>query len=457
MLKKRSYETAVAVGFLVVSAACFIIHFLYFRNSFPAVNIDESSFFSPALNFANKGLLSSDIHKSFLPGASVYTYWMPPFYMVILGAFLKIFGSTVLSAKVLSLLFTCTSTAVISCYTKDKYIRACLAALFLVCPFIIITSAFIRVEALALLLIAVAILAVKLKANSYILGIIAGLALMTHPLLVACCAAIALVIMRRGWKSFLIFSVVTLLVISPYLFYIFQNVELFKEQMALQFLRKSKARISDLKLLYLLQSVPVALLALFCLYKAKLAKELRIFLATGVVLSLLIILKSNEFNYQVYLIPYALASLALVMEEQKDLFVYRYALPFILYAFFAVLLVSKVAKSHFRTDAAYNELITYLNKNQSWNGKDIYVTGGPDISTFLLMNNQHVERQIPIAVEKGSNWIDKYNYVVEVSDNSSEESSMKNNAQQERPWATWKKSYSFTTTNGAHSLNVFEK
>ncbi len=458
MINKRSYELSIAVIFLAISAACFIIHFLFFRNSFPAVNIDEASFFSPAINFANKGILSSDIHKSFLPGASDYTYWMPPFYLVLLGSFLKIFGSSVIGAKLLSMLLTCTSALVISAFSKDKFVKACAASLFIICPFIIITSAFIRVEALALLLISLAIVAIRFNLKTYVLGIVGGLALMTHPLMVPCCAALALVVMKRGWKPFLIFSLVVLIVITPYLFYIFQNVDVFKEQMALQFSRKSKAKITDLKLLYILQSVPITLLALFCLYKVKLSKELKLFLASAITLSLLIVLKSNEFNYQVYLVPYVLAAVILVMEERKESIAYRYVLPLALYGFFAVLLVSKIAKTQFRSDKAYNEMITYLNNNKSWSGKNIYVTGGPDISTFLLMNRQNVERQIPIAVSKSSNWIDKYNYVVEVSDNRSADTNNENSdSLQARPWLSWKKSYSFTTANGAHSLQVFQR
>src|SRR3990170_3942754 len=101
MLNKRSFELSIAVFLLVISTACFVIHFLFFRNSFPPVNIDEASFFSPAINLADKGLLSSDIHKSYLPGAVEYTYWMPPFYLVLLGLFLKISGGSVFSAKIL--------------------------------------------------------------------------------------------------------------------------------------------------------------------------------------------------------------------------------------------------------------------------------------------------------------------------------------------------------------------
>jgi hypothetical protein len=458
-LDKSAAEVNISVLFFIISAICFIAHFLFFRYSFPPVNVDEGSFFSPAYSFAKYGRLSSNIHQSFLPGSSRYTYWMPPFYLVVLGTLLKIAGITVFNAKVVSLIFTCFSAFLISTLTSDKYIKFSLTSLLLICPFIIITSAFIRVEALAILLIIISIAAIKFQLNEYVVGIIAGLGLMTHPLLVPCSAGLALIIMRRGIKPFLIFSLMVIVTISPYLYYISKDIELFKDQMALQFLRKSKAHLTDLKLSYILQSVPITVLALYCIYKIKQWKELRLFLAVSLILSLMVVLKSNEFNYQVYLMPYVLAAVGLAMQEKSEDKVYRYALPFLLYGFFAVLLISKIIKYHFRSDVEYKEMISYMDNNRSWNGKDIYLLGSPDISTFLLTNNQQVERQIPISVEKAKDCYAKYNYVVEVTDNN-EENNTKNikaaDSTNVKPWLNWQKK-TFTTSRGSYSMYIFLK
>lgn len=453
-MNKRTIELNSAVLLLLIAASIFIIHFLFFRHSFPPVNIDEASFFSPAQSFANRGILASDIHKSFLPGSAEHTYWMPPLYIVLLGGFLKIFGDTVLAAKILSLVLSCGSALALSSLTKDKYGKAIAAGLFLICPFIIITSAFIRVEALAIFITVLAIVAVKKSWSPFWLGIIAGLALMTHPLMLACGAALALTAVRRGFKPFCLFCGAFLITVSPYIWYIFQDVALFKEQMGLQFLRKAKAKITDLKPAYLLQSVPLALLAIFCFYKIKREKELRLFLVTALLLSLAIVLKSNEFNYQVYLIPYVVAAAVLAIKAKRELPVYRYGLPLLLYGFFAVILVSKLAKYHFRTDSQYDEMTGYLAKNKSWNGRHIYVTGGPDISTYLLMNGQDVERQIPVPLAANSHWFDKYDYVVSVTDNENTENAA--SADTLVPWRTWKK-VSFSTSQGAHSMFLFQK
>ncbi len=457
-MKRKTYsETNISFVFLSISILCFIIHFLFYKFSFPPINTDEASFFSPSYSFAKTGILASNIHQSFLPGANKFTYWMPPFYLVLLGTILKLSGATVFNAKILSAVLTCCSAMLISVISKDKFTKICAASLLLICPFIILTSAFIRVEALAILLIVAAITAVKNNSSNYLLGILAGLCVMTHPLLLACCAALALIAARSGLKSFIIFSIVALITISPYIFYILKDVDLFKLQMALQFSRKAQAKITDLKLLYLLQSVPIALVALFCLYKLKQAKELKLFLSAGVILSLIIILKSNEFNYQVYLVPYVIASIGLIMDENKNLLLYRYYMPICLYGFFSVLLIFKFMKYDYLNDKPYKEMISYLNTNRNWKNKNIYAIGGTDVCNFFIVNNQNIERPIPIAISKNTNWFDKYNYVLEVVYNKSKDRNAEENNKEPKPWLEWRNKEVFTTTDGKYSLHLFIK
>lgn len=455
MIQKKYPELYIVLFLFAISVICFVIHFLFYKFSFPPINSDEASFFSPSYNFAQKGVLSSAIHQSFLPGADKYTYWMPPFYMIVLGTLLKIFGATVLNAKIISTIFTCCSALLISFISKDKFTKICAVSLFLICPFILITSAFIRVESLAILLIVASIIAVNFRANAYFLGILAGLSAMTHPLLLACCAALALVCAIRGWKSFVVFSLVALVVISPYMFYILKDVEIFKLQMALQFSRKAHAKITDLKLIYILQSVPIAILGLFCLYKIKQLKELKLFLSASIILSLIIILKSNEFNYQVYLVPYVIAAIALITDENKQSFWYRYFLPICLYGFFSALLIFKFVKYDYISDRSYQEIISYLETNQNWKNKNIYAIGGIDVSNFFITNSQQIERPIPIAVTKNQNWFDKYNYVLEVVHGNDQDNNIDANSKEVKPWLNWKNKNTFTTKDGVYSLHLF--
>lgn len=450
----KKLETTVVWALLAVAVILFFVHFLFYRHSFPPINTDESSFFSPAQSLATKGRLSSDVHRSFLPGAGLYTYWMPPLYAVLLGGVFAVFGSTVVVAKLLSIALTIGSTLLLMRLSKNRYTQLAAAALFLICPFIIITSAFIRVEALAIFLTALAILAVKRNGPDWALGAVAALGIMTHPLMLACAAGLGFTSLRRGVKPLLFFAAGFALAIAPYVWYVLQDVAVFREQMSLQLMRKAKASLLDVKPIYLLQSVPMVLLALFCLYRTKAENAFRLFLAVSVVLALAIVLRSNEFNYQVYLVPYAVAALVLAMDYKKETASFRWVLPFALYGLFSLLLFSKLVKYKFRTDDNFNQLVTHLQTNQTWKGKSIFVGGGPDVATHLMMWGQNIERQVPVPQPVPANWFDKYNHVIEVRENGGE--NIYEEKDKPRPWRRWQSSV-FTTADSAYTLTQYSR
>lgn len=222
--------------------------------------------------------------------------------------------------------------------------------------------------------------------------------------------------------------------------------------MTLQFMRKAGASFFDLKLAYLAQSVPLTLLTLFCAWRAVGNVPLRLFLAVASVLALVVVLRSNEFNYQVYLVPYAIAAVGLTAANAG--WFYRYLVPLGLYGFFAVVLFSKAAKYGYRTDDQYEELISHLDAHPTWTGKRIYVAGGPDVASHLMEQGGDVERSIPVPIDKPSNWADKYTCVVEVVDRGG--SDEKPVADTVAPWQTWRKT-EFTTSKGLHTLTVYER
>lgn len=451
MYKKTTWVLPVAVAFFCVSVGCFLFHFLLFRYSIPPNNVDESSFFSPAQNFAEHGVLSSPVHEGFLAGAGRYTYWMPPLYMLLLAGIFKIFGATVLNAKLLTFILTGLSAYLITLLSKDRYIRICLAGLFLVCPYIITASAFIRMEGLAILLLTASIVAVKFRIGSHWLGILGGLMFLTHPMLYPGCAALAFHVFRRDIRSFIIFCLLALLTVSPYLIYILQDLPVYKAQMGLQLARKAHKKLTDLKLDYVVQFVPLSLLALYALFKLRAAAELRIYLGVGLSLTMLLVLKSSEYNYQVYVMPFIIAVTGLVMDEKGAQGSWRYALPVAIYGVFGVFLISKLVKYRFRDDRPYNEMINYLQANRDWQDKKIYVDGTPDVATFLMMNHQQVERRNAVASEYTDSTLAKYNYIIEVTDNKSKERFSIKDA----PWQKWAFKKIFTTSDGNFTLESF--
>ena len=447
--KRIHLSTALPALLAAIAAIFFLIHFLFFRYSFPNVNVDEASFFSPAHNLAEHGALASPVHRSFLPGAEAYTYWMPPLYFVLLAGWLKLAGSTVFAAKLLSFLFSLTTTFLLTRLVHARRAKLWMSGLFLICPFILITSAFIRMEALALLAISISIVLVKLKSPPYSLALLAGLCLMTHPLLLACTAALALAALQRGWKSFLVFSVVTAVVISPYLIYIFQNTEFFRMQMALQFARKLKTNLENLQASYLLQSLPLSILAFWCLWRGEGSKELKTFLATCLALTLLIILKSNEFNYQVYTVPYVLGCLSLMFDRHET--VDRIVLPGAVYLFFVVLLFAKLNKYRFKTDSDYKSVISFLQQHPTWKGRHIYVGGNPDVANYFIEKGEDVQRQIPIA-SSAAQLSDQFDYVVEILNGEPVATDTVS-----KPWQLWPQHIQFSPGSGSYVMHVYTK
>lgn len=434
-----------ALALLVLGVAMMLAHFLFFRYSFPPVNVDEASFFSPAYDLAVKGVLSSDVHAGFLPGAGEHTYWMPPFYMVFLSFFLKLTGTTVFNAKLLSLIITGLSALVLFRMFSNRYARVMVTALFLVCPFVIITSAYVRMEALGLLLILLSADSVRRGSAPWIRGVLAGLLFMTHPMLLPASAGLLLIAAREGGRPLLIFLLTALLVITPYLLYIFQDPAVFRLQMELQFARKSE-RSGSLEASYLLQLLPLLLTGWICLYKTRGWLNLRLFLAVSMTLTALLALKSNEFNYHVYLVPFLLVSLGLLIEGRRSA-AYRFALPFSLYGFFLCLVFLKASKYDFRTDADYRQVISFLNAHPHWMNKRIYVEGNPDVAAFLIMEGQRVERKNAVASAGHPGWQHQYDCVITVSGDTSIKP-------QQEPWHSWKE-YPFISSGKTIILKMF--
>lgn len=450
-LSAKKIYRCVWIALLLISILSLVLHFLFFRYSFPPVNVDEASFFSPAYDFSMKGILSSDVHKNFLPGAASHTYWMPPFYMVVLALFLKITGPTVFNAKLLSFILTCVSAAAISKLSNNRYAKIILPALFLISPFVIITSAYIRMEALAVLLIILSILYIRLSNRAWIAGLLAGFLFMTHPMLLPCSFSLFIIAIRRGKPFLLIFLITALATVMPYFIYILQDWNSFQLQMALQLSRKSSHSLFSLKVEYLVQLFFLVSIGLGSLLTLKKSGDLKIFLLVALITTFLLALKSNEFNYHVYLVPYVLAGIALKMEEGSS-GLYNYFFPIAVYAIFSTLLFLKASKYKFQTDDAYNELTNFLNYHTEWKNKNIYVNGNPDLASFLIMKHQSVERKNAVASLTNDNWQQKYNCIIEVKNLPENQ-----NLQAKEEWCHWTLQQIFITSDKRMLLRLLYK
>jgi hypothetical protein len=452
-------------AFLLLISAIILttVHFAFFRFSFPPIRVDEASFLSPAYSLLTKGKFSSDIHASFLPGSESYTYWMPPFYMLSLAFFLKVAGIGINQAKLFSTLCVISASWCLGLSTKTWVSRCWIMALFLICPFVIFSSTTIRMEALGILLTSIAILFVAYKdtpRQDVVLGVIAALCFMTHPMVIACSIAVGIIMLGRGLKAFSRFLASALIVLSPYLIYITRDHHGFFTQMSLQFARKAGPGISTLTLSYAVQTLPLAVVALILVSKIHKNKELKRFLGIGLLLTVFLILKSQEFNYHVYAVPYTLSVLGFYIDSYQNKF--KLLIPFVVLAFFISLLVGKAKLYHLHDDRPYYDLVEFLNQHQSeWSGKKIYVEGEPDVSSFFLVNGQDVER-MSYLTPKG--WADKYEYVICVTSRYPTPGNGKCPSPDTEipdayklPWFRWGETARYSSRNDIYSLIVYER
>jgi hypothetical protein len=155
------YSYLIALLTSGLSFSVYVIHFLYYRFSFPLITPDEASFLSPAYDLIHKGLFSTSIHRQFLPGADQHTYWMPPLFMASMAVYLNLVGFSFLQAKLFSFLCSLAAGLLLSTITPGRSNKLWVLALWFCCPFVLMATTTIRMEAIGILITCLTIYALK--------------------------------------------------------------------------------------------------------------------------------------------------------------------------------------------------------------------------------------------------------------------------------------------------------
>jgi hypothetical protein len=135
--------------------------------------------------------------------------------MVSLAVYLKLIGFSFLQAKLFRFLCFLAAGLLLSTITPGRSNKLWVLALWFYCPFVLMASTTIRMEAIGILITCLTIYALKKEASAVVLGILAGSTILTHPMYLACGAAIGVVILfRKDWRQFLLFSLAVFVVIS---------------------------------------------------------------------------------------------------------------------------------------------------------------------------------------------------------------------------------------------------
>ena len=167
----------------------------------PVVWPDEALFSSPAINLLRHGHLGTDVMAPYLPGIATRTYWTPPLYFVLLAAVFALAGPGVVAMRALT---ACTAAAALAATWRlgrraglDQA-AACVPVALLAVDGVFLRAARLgRMDMLTLALTlaacerALALRASGRRRDGVLAGLLAGLAVITHPLGVVAPAALA--------------------------------------------------------------------------------------------------------------------------------------------------------------------------------------------------------------------------------------------------------------------------
>lgn len=177
-----------AVAFLLILTLASTLALL---TQYPAPGGDEPGFVEVAYNLLTRGTTGTSAYEGLLPGAERQVSWQPPLYFVALAAWMAVTGTDLASIRFFSALAAL--GVVLSAYVlarRHAPTRAALlgASLLAVSHWLTTRGRIARMDALCILLTVLTILlwqrAQDNRTRTYVIasGIVAALALLTHPL-----------------------------------------------------------------------------------------------------------------------------------------------------------------------------------------------------------------------------------------------------------------------------------
>jgi len=323
-----------AAVFAAVAASAFY--------TLPAVWPDEGLFADPALSLLEQGRLATTLVGDLVPGMASRTYWMPPLYFLYLALVFAVSGASIfvmrLSSVAMGLALACIVWRIGRCLLprgRDAAWAWLPVALLLVDVLYIRASLIARMELLTLVWVLLAFdqasrfLDRRRPLHAILAGACSGLACLSHPIGLAAPVTVAIiwVTMARSTREHaadwpatrtgaaLLLLTALALTLTPWVWYVWQDVPLFVDQVGRQLSRKSGDAL-DARLytfwLYLSPRLGVRLLTLVYLV-AGLAGGLRLAarrrqyrpFAVGGFVVLALAVWGAEGWYVVYPLPFA--------------------------------------------------------------------------------------------------------------------------------------------------------
>lgn len=256
-LRRATAAAPRAAGMLAIGSALAAFCFFTWRllTVDPAPWPDEALFANPAVNLLRRGRLATDLMAGLLPGIEERTYWMPPFYLLVLAATFRAFGIGLLQMRLVTAATAGAVLGLVAALGRRIGVRPLTAGVGMAAvaiDFLFLRGA--RIGRMDMLALALGLLALYLalpasdrgpvwRWRPVVAGLVAGLALLSHPMggVLAAGASAALLIApaaprRRALPLFVLGAMIALL---PWAVYALQDAGSFSTQMAAQLHRKA--------------------------------------------------------------------------------------------------------------------------------------------------------------------------------------------------------------------------
>lgn len=322
-----------------------ILVFLYLSLSLltysPPVWPDETYITDIAINFLNKGVIATNIWGPLIPGASEHVLWYPPALFIILAGWIKLFGVSIVSERILSILFAV--FFLLSYYllnnhlTKSKFLSFLILVLLITDDVFLEVSKLIRPEIFVLFFANVSLylsLLINEKYSSRLknilalaIGLTSALAILIH--FMAVVFVIPIILQILFVKKIRMFSISFFLPILAWVISIIPNFSLLKEQLFLQYQTHFSytstlgnifcCRGVEFKISY---SIYFALAIIFLIYSLKVRKKTYLLLSLIQILSLFYIFIGKIEWYMVLLVPFIYSNLGILIKKTHHKILY---------------------------------------------------------------------------------------------------------------------------------------
>ena len=252
----RWQKTTQEIPYLILLVFLTVSMCLPLLTKYPAPGGDEPGFVDPAVTLLTKGYIGTEVYHGLLPTMEHHVYWVPPLYFVLLAGWFRLFGIGLVQARSFSVL--CASIIVLWVYLlsrrRAQKTQALAAATLCAVSFWLIDRAcFARMDTLCVALTLASIFMYqnandRSKLELYALsGLLAGLALLTHPLGIIAIIILLLHLLLTHKKEILLrrefyFVVICFICcVAVWTCYILQDYAAFHVQMQAQLERKQSA------------------------------------------------------------------------------------------------------------------------------------------------------------------------------------------------------------------------